>query len=162
MTPPAGTPWWAWLIAVVVAALIAAVASVLAAHVMGRRTRQDVTEIKHQVKNSHAINLRDDIDALRTRVDQTHALAADAAEGAKTAAQAAARTDRYVADVAKSVRSLEHSLDRRDARIGREIEEVRKDLDQHLEDIPRLTAAAVQDHVHDCPLRTPGRHQEDT
>lgn len=162
MTPPAGTPWWAWLIAVVVAALIAAIASVAASHVASRGTRQDVAAIKHQVQNSHTSNLRVDLDGLRTRMDQTHALAADAAEGAKTAAQAAARTDRYVADVAKSVRSLEHSLDRRDERIGREIEEVRKDLDQHLEDIPRLTADAVRGHVHDCPLRTPGRHQEDT
>ncbi len=67
MTPaPAGTPWWAWVLVVLVTAASTAITTWLT----GRRTRSDVAVIKDQVANTHESNLRVDIDGLGEKVDR--------------------------------------------------------------------------------------------
>lgn len=141
-TPPDGIPWLAWAIVVVVLALVAQIPVLVQQH----RTKRDVQEVKDQVKNTHTTNLRVDLDSVAST-------AADAAADAKLAAESAHRVERHVEDLAKSLRAAEHSADRRYEMHVAAIEEVRSDLDKHLDAIPELTAAAVDGHVEACPLR---------
>ena len=53
--PPEGTPWWAWLIGVVLFALIGAIGLLITNH-------RNLRDVKHEVKNSHTSNLREDMD----------------------------------------------------------------------------------------------------
>jgi len=50
--PPSGTPWWAW-------AIVTALVLIAWPAVQGWRESR---RARHEVKNSHAINLRDDLD----------------------------------------------------------------------------------------------------
>ena len=67
-----------------------------------------VGAIKEQVQNSHASNLREDM-------DETRRIATDAATDAKLGAESSHRTERLVEDLVRSTRAMEHSADRRDA-----------------------------------------------
>lgn len=59
--PPEGTPWWAWLLAVGIVALLGMLGLVLAAWIRsGRRLKR----VDHQVSNEHDTNLRDDVDLI--------------------------------------------------------------------------------------------------
>lgn len=62
--PPEGTPWWAWLLAVILLAVISAASSRLAT----RPLHREVTQVRTQVQNSHETNLRDDIDEMRKEI----------------------------------------------------------------------------------------------
>lgn len=111
---PAGTPYWAWLLGLLIAIGIPALLTWMT------KTRADVGEIKEQVKNTHATNLREDVD--RTAVE------------ARSAKEAAHRIESYLEDLDKSLRAIEHSLDRRDKLQTAAISEVREDLAKHLAD----------------------------
>lgn len=63
---PAGTPWWAWLIAIVVAVGVPALITWLTQ----KGTRADLTEIRTQVANTHTTNLREDLDRLSLAVTE--------------------------------------------------------------------------------------------
>ena len=145
MTPaPEGTPWWAWLIGV----LLAVGAPGLITWVSQQRTRADVSEIKEQVKNTHPTNLRNDI-------DEAKSLASEAKDAATLAAESAHRTERHVEDLVRSIRAMEHSMDRRDKLQTAAAQEVRQDLDAHIAEIPALFEHVLSGHVGDCQLRTP-------
>lgn len=141
-TPPEGTPWWAWLLGLLIIFGGPAVASWLA----GRKTRADVREIKEQVKNTHESNLRVDMDATRE-------VAGAALEQAKLGAESSHRTERLAEDLIRSIRAMEHSMDRRDKLQTDALNEVRGDLGDHLADVPRILEDAFARHVDDCPLR---------
>ena len=141
-TPPEGMPWWAWAIVVIALAFIAQTPTLI----QSRRAMRDVAEVKEQVKNTHETNLRVDLDRVSTTAD-------DGAAQAKLAAESAHRTERHVEDLVKSIRAMEHSMDRRDKLHNAALSEVRTDLDTHLDAIPALTAEALAQHVSDCPLR---------
>ena len=57
---PEGTPWWAWLIAVVVIAICS----------VGAAMWQRLGSIDKQVGNDHKTNLRDDVDKLTTGLER--------------------------------------------------------------------------------------------
>ena len=57
---PEGTPWWAWLIAVVVIAICG----------VGAAMWQWLGSIDRQVGNDHKTNLRDDVDKLTTGLER--------------------------------------------------------------------------------------------
>ena len=57
---PEGTPWWAWLIAVVVIAICG----------VGAAMWQRLGSIDRQVGNDHKTNLRDDVDKLTTGLER--------------------------------------------------------------------------------------------
>ncbi len=57
---PEGTPWWAWLIAVVVIAICG----------VGAAMWQRLGSIDKQVGNDHKTNLRDDVDKLTTGLER--------------------------------------------------------------------------------------------
>lgn len=96
----------------------------------------------------------------RDAIDRIEALAKDAASSAVTAQEASHRTERHVTDLATSLRSLEHSLDRRTAQSERALDEAVEDrkaaitaLEKRIPDVVRDALAA---HVETCPLRRPG------
>ncbi|MFD6163699.1 hypothetical protein ACFWFR_00805 [Oerskovia sp. NPDC060287] len=80
--PPAGTPWWAWLLAVVLVVGVPALTALAVAWVQ-RPVRKALARqeeslsraatvaetIRHQVENDHTRNLRDDVDQLTTAVE---------------------------------------------------------------------------------------------
>lgn len=134
--PPEGTPWWVWLLAVLVVTAITAGSTVLAARRAIRPTSADVAAIREQVQNAHTTNLREDLDTIRTELVEVKALAANAAAGSTSASLAAHRAERFASDLAVSLRSVEHSLDRRDQRLEREITSVRDDLTRHTATCP--------------------------
>lgn len=138
--PPEGTPWWAWLIGVVIAIGLPALTAVMIAQ------RREVTEIREQVKNTHDTNLRTDL-------DETRSTAVTASAQATLAAESAHRTERHVEDLVRSIRALEHSMDRRHKITDEAIAEVRVDLDEHLDEVPGIIEAAFVHHANDCPLR---------
>lgn len=108
-----------------------------------RGTRRDVREIKEQTNNSHATNLREDI-------DQAKAEAREAKEGVH-------RVERHVVDLTKSIRANEHSLDRRsdlaDRALSDAVEDRHREIAELRETIPDLIGDALDQHVIDCPLR---------
>lgn len=162
MTPPAGTPWWAWLVAVLAVAVITGAASVLAAVVAARRaikpTTVSVEAIREQVQNTHSTNLREDLDGMRQALEEVKA---EAAAGARSSSEAARRAERFAEDLAISLRALEHSLDRRDKRHGRELDEVRAELVEvrdgladHINEVPGKVEALLAQHGIECPARS--------
>lgn len=155
-------PWWAN--AVVVLVVLAGVPT-FATWLTGRGTRRKVaatqagvTQVLDQVKNTHTENLRVDLDAAKAQ-------AADAAASSRLAMEAAHRTERYVSDLAESIRAAEQSQDRRHtqnvAALGEvrgDVADVSKRLDEHLAEVPALVEEAVTRaeaaHIAACPLRT--------
>lgn len=135
--PPDGTPWWGWLIAVVLVALVSA----LSAYFVNRGTKRDVASIKDQVQNTHTTNLRVDVDEVKAQ--------------ATLAAESAHRTERFVADLAESIRATEHSADRRYKLTNEAIQEIQTDLQTHLDAVPQIVETAFAQHAADCPARTP-------
>lgn len=144
MTPPDGIPWIAWAAVVLAIAVIGSVPGVVAALV----SRRDMATIKAQVKNTHDRNLREDLDS--------------AVESANLAAASAHRTERYVADLNETIRAMQHSLDRRSDLQTTATDELRTDLGRHIDEVPQMLArevpplitAALEGHMHDCPLRS--------
>ena len=137
-TPPDGIPWLAWALVVVAIAAIGSLPGVVAALV----SRRDMGAIKAQVQNTHTSNLREDLD---TAVES----ATTASAAATLASDSAHRTERYVEDLNKSIRAIEHSLDRNNKLHEDAIDEVRADIDRVS---PMITEALLK-HLHDCPLR---------
>lgn len=145
---PEGIPWVAWSIVVVLLALIGGIPALITALYTRRDTKKEIgkakgviDEVREQVANTHSTNLREDI-------DRTKARAADAAADAKLAAESSHRTERLVEDLIKSIRAGEHSADRRYGLQQDSLEEVRKDLDAHLDEIPAILNRAFNAH---CP-----------
>ena len=136
--PPEGTPWWAWLIGVVLFALIGVIGLLITNH-------RNLRDVKHEVKNSHASNLREDM-------DETRRIATDAAVDAKLGAESSHRTERLVADLILSIRAMEHSADRRDLIATKALTGVRDDLDAHLSEVPAIVERAFAEH---CPKPPP-------
>jgi len=130
--PPEGTPWWAWLIGVVLFALIGVIGLLITNH-------RNLRDVKHEVKNSHASNLREDM-------DKTQKIAENAATDAKLAAESSHRTERLVEDLVKSMRAMEHSADRRDLIATKALTGVRDDLDAHLTEVPVIIDRAFAEH----------------
>lgn len=94
MSPaPEGTPWWVWLIAVMVPAM----AAIAVAQIQQRRRVDTVVE---QVKNTHDTNLRADLDEAKAQ--------------ATLAKESAHRVERLVEDLLKTIRWVEASMDRRE------------------------------------------------
>lgn len=148
-TPPDGIPWLAWALVVVAIAAIGSLPGLAAALV----SRRDVGAIKEQVKNTHTRNLREDVDA-------AVASAGTAANAATRASESAHRTERHVEDLSKSIRAIEHSLDRATKLQDAATEELRADLDRHIDEVPGMLAKhvspmiaeAIGAHMHNCPL----------
>lgn len=148
-TPPDGIPWLAWALVVLAIAAIGSLPGLAAALV----SRRDMGAIKEQVKNTHSRNLREDVDAAVSS-------ASTAAEAATLASESAHRTERFVEDLSKSIRAIEHSLDRTTKLQGKAIDELRTDLGTHIDSVPTvlaqqvppMIAEAIGEHLHTCPL----------
>ena len=125
---PEGTPWWAWLIAVVCAAIPTLLGAVWA---KARRTDQGVARIEEQVANTHTTNLRVDIDDLGDKL-------ADVSTATTLTSDAVRRIERYMGDLDTSIRAIEHSIDRRDKIHAKAIDDLQSDLRSHLDDVPRI------------------------
>ena len=112
-----GTPWWAWLIAVMVPAM----AAIAVAQIQQRRRVDTVVE---QVKNTHDTNLRTDLN--------------EAKQQARLARESSHRLERFVEDLLKTIRSMEASMDRREglhAQFEHESAKDRADIRQDLAEI---------------------------
>jgi hypothetical protein len=88
--------------------------------------RQDVKDVKEQVKNTHETNLRQDIDKVK--------------EDAALASNSAHRTERFVEDLNTTIDSFEKSLERHTKLWAKAMSEIRGDvstfgirLDAHIE-----------------------------
>lgn len=114
-------PWWANAVVLLIAVIVPPVVSHYATRAKLSTTAQDVKEVKEQVKNSHSSNLRNDLDKLTG---------------------SAHRTERFVADLAESVKALERSLERRYRLTDKRIEEA---LEDHSRDI-----AEVREEIKCC------------
>lgn len=121
--PPDNTPWWAWLLAVVLVAVVAQI-PVLVQLV---RTRKAVSAVQDQVQNSHETNLRVDIDAVKATAAAAESHAAGANTEATLAKESSHRTERLAEDLVKSLRAIEHSMDRREKLAAEFQEESRED-----------------------------------
>lgn len=162
-TPPGDLPWLAWAIVVVLLALVTQSPLI----VQSWRTRRDVKEVKAQVEatneqvaNNHADPLRIDLDrAIETAASaEKHAASADANAAnadanASLAKEAAHRVERLVQDMLKTLRAVEHAIDRRDKLHAEAMTELREDLnrttaglDQHLKEIPQILDDAFTRH----------------
>lgn len=117
-------PWW---VNAALTVVVLAVIPALTLWIGNRSTRRDVKAIKEQTNNSHETNLREDVD-----------LAKDDARAAKESSH---RTERHVVDLVRSVRAVEHSLDRRTDLQDRAIGELADDT------IPNVIAQALAAHV---------------
>ena len=64
--PPAGTPWWAWLVGLALVVVVPAVITALVQRPV-RRTLAEQTStievVRENVQNSHPMGMRDDLDA---------------------------------------------------------------------------------------------------
>lgn len=107
-------PWWANAVVLLIAVIVPPVVSHYATRAKLSTTAQDVKEVKEQVKNSHSSNLRADLDTL---------------------SGAAHRTEKYLADLAESLKALERSLERRYRLTDKRIEEA---LEDHSRDIAEV------------------------
>lgn len=131
--PPDGTPWWAWLLGLLVAVALPAIAVALIQQ--GKR----VSAIKEQVQNTHETNLRDDVDALSKLVRDGLQAVRDDVGGLHSETR----------DLRKDVTGI-----RDDARHDRrELSRQRQALDQHLADVPKIIDDAFAGHIGDCPIR---------
>lgn len=154
-TPPPDAPAWIWLLGLSIAVVVPAITSILNA-IIGHRaaqaanvardavgaiadTKQEIREIHAQTTNSHVTNLRDDVDMLSKTTERSERIAQDALVQATVAAEGVVRVERLFADLRKSVRAIELSVDRRDNIHAKEVAELRDALDAHIdEDSPRL------------------------
>ncbi|KRD36798.1 hypothetical protein ASE27_10100 [Oerskovia sp. Root918] len=138
--PPAGTPWWAWLLAVVLLALIASGTTVLAQRPMQRKldaVAVDAREAREQTANEHADaeypNLRDELTAV-------HETLRDVAAGQGRLEEGQKRHDSEIGGIRHTQRQQTDALARLDERMeGRDAEQRRehavlaKRLDDHLD-----------------------------
>lgn len=146
--PPAGTPWWAWLLGLLIIVGVPALVTWLTQRPMRHTLRQvaaDTAATKDQTVNAHSEaefpNLRDEITEMRTTI---------------TASLASLRED--VGGLHSESRDLRNDVlgIRTDARRDRrKLSEQEKALDDHLADVPRIIDDLLNRHVGDCPLRTP-------
>lgn len=133
--PPPDTPWWGWLIAVAIPGVV----SVVVTLITRRHTKGDIAEIKSvadrsidQLENTHTTNLRDDLDRLITIVSD---------------GQAAIRDD--IGGLHSETRDLRQDVEgiRSDNRHDRRrVTAAIKDLEDHLEDAPRIAERAIAEH----------------
>lgn len=123
-------PWWGWALVVVLLAAIPVIPTTIATVRSLGRARRDIREVKDEVKNSHPTNLRADLDELATTVQRVEGVAALALEGAH-------RNERLSGDILRSLRAVEHSLDRRDKLHLDAIVELQGTLDSHLTEASR-------------------------
>lgn len=133
--PPNNLPYWAWLIGLMIVTL----GTLGGVYLTQRRTRSDMAEIKHQVKNSHETNLREDVDAIaasQESMSQRHIRTDEAVH----------RVERAFADLDRSIRAIEHSMDRRDKLHETAVTEIRGDFAKHLDDVPRILDEAFRLH----------------
>lgn len=125
------SPWWAWPLSIA--------AWVVVTWLLNRKTRKDVGAIKEQVQNTHSTNFRDDLDALTTLVR----------EGLQGVRDDVGGLHSETRDLRKDVAGI-----RDDARHDRrQLAAQRRDLDEHLREVPDLTAKTVAEHIAACPLR---------
>ena len=146
-------PWWANLILLFFGVVAVAGTAIFAAWIPHqRKTRarlddiaRDAKATRAQAENSHGTNLRDDIDL-------TRAMAEAAAGGVR-------RVETYLADLDRTIASLEKSLDRRDRLQTRAIEESIKERNALIEEATktgrRETVAFIERAVADAIRFTP-------
>lgn len=89
-------PWLVNIILLLVAVALSAAVPVIVSHLSAKRRQEEtqaaVAEVREQVANTHTTNLRADIDLLGESVH---------------------RIERHLEDNVRSIRALEHSIDRR-------------------------------------------------
>jgi len=140
-------PVWVWFCGLLVTSLLgpATVAWINNKKIRAeaKSTRDDVAEIKEQVKNTHESNLRADMDL-------TRGIATESKEEATEAKESSHRTERLVKDLMTSIRALEHSMDRRQQQATKDLGEVREDLGSHLKEVPQILEDAFKRHAADC------------
>lgn len=148
--PPAGTPWWAWLL-VVVLVLFVLPMSQLWANQRKQGREQKATAIRlarvdHQVTNEHQTNLRDDVDVATGAATR----GAEAAERAATAAEAAlerivrleaahGETRKDIGGIREEQREQRKEMLSISTRIDEEIVERRKEMREVRETERRMT-----------------------
>ncbi|PFG16269.1 uncharacterized protein DUF2746 [Propionicimonas paludicola] len=138
---PAGTPWWAWLIATVIVVGVPALVTWLTQ----RRTRQDVTAIKEQVANTHTTNLREDLDRLSTALTEgLTKLGADHLAAVESIREDIGGLHSETRDLRKDIAGVRTDA-RQDRRAVAALREEQADAMKR----------AVEQHVSDCPLRNP-------
>ena len=93
--------------------------------------RREVSQIKHQVKNDHPSNLRDDVDRLIGMVETQGSTI-------ESNSRAIGRVEGYVRDVSTSVDALSHSMQRGDEIIRTEVDDLRTDFDSHVRRLRQL------------------------
>lgn len=149
MTPemPAGTPWWGYLIAIVILTAVPGVVSIVVSLISRRDTKRELqvtrdevaivrdgqNEALAQLKNTHKTNLREDIDDLVAIVRD---------------GQAAIRDD--IGGLHSETRDLRQDVEgiRTDARRDRRrLTAQEKALDEHLAEVPQLIEQAIAKHV---------------
>lgn len=92
--------------------IIVALISLIAVYM----NRQDVKDVKHQVKNAHSTNLRKDLD--------------DAKLEAELAKNSALRTEVFVSDLNDTINSFAHSLKRHFKLTAKAAEETKSDVNE--------------------------------
>lgn len=164
---PADTPWWALVGGWVLIGLVTAAVPVAVILVTRGNTKREVTEVHEklskmdeQVSNNHETNMREDIDEAKDAAARAERHALNADTNSKLANETAGRVERLFEDLIKSMRAVEHSLDRRDKLHLAAITELREDFDAHLDDIPRILDDAFVAHANDCLVRSPERRPD--
>ena len=144
-------PWWVNTILLLVAVAASATVPVVVSHMSAKRRQEEtqatLAEVREQVANTHTTNLRADIDLL---------------------GEAIHRMERYLEDTGKTIRSVEHSLDRRtriqEGALEAAIEDRKRAVKLVQDQIPATVRKEIRrslaGHVTDCPLRTE-THDED-
>lgn len=159
-TPPDGIPWLAWVMVVIILALIGSTPATITALITRRDTKAELADVKthqaatkdiadrtlEQVQNTHPQNLRDDLDekfaSIETKVDS---LAGDVAGVRDDLGGLHSETR----DLRKDVTGI-----RTDARRDRrKLADQEQALDEHLADVPRILDEAFAKHAADCPAR---------
>lgn len=176
MTFDPDAPWWVNVVLLLLIATITSVGGAAATWLLtkrGRRTEHaelagklekvatDARTAADQTANAHADaefpNLRDELTAARASATAAQSNAEQAAADARAARESAHRTERFVTDLAETIRAAEHSQDRRHKQNVDAIDQVREDLEEHIAKEPELVAAAVReaeaDHIKNCPQR---------
>ncbi|WP_194521982.1 DUF2746 domain-containing protein [Cellulosimicrobium sp. JZ28] len=126
--PPPGTPWWAWLIALVAVALITTGGTVLANRPMRKKLEAvaaDAREARDQTANTHDTNLRDDLDAFRNEVRRGFE---DVSSEQGEVRRSVGIARREIRGVRKDVGSLQEDV----VEVRDETRTVRERLDEHL------------------------------
>lgn len=132
------SPWWAWPLSLAAWAVLT--------WLLNRRTRKDVGEIKEQVQNTHSTNLRDDVDALAALVREGLQGVRD---GLKDVRDDVGGLHSETRDLRQDVAGI-RSDGRHDRR---ELKAQREAFEEHLADVPKVIAEAVEKHVAACPVR---------